>query len=299
MNGPLVAALQAELLALGRQTADTPEFADGTLELALAEACARGRTAFPDLAVTDDAFVRHLARVLAGAPITAPAITALAIEDLYLAFACSAGAAGAVAAFGARYRGVIRGAIARVAAADAAEAEQRLLTSLLVGSEGSAPKIGSYAGKAPLDRWLGVSAQRMALMSLRERKAEARAHQAAAAEPAQAGQSHPESGYMNERYRADFERAVVEALGRLPERDRVLLRLQLINGVSVEKIGTMYAVSQATASRWLAAAREKLLEDVKQTMALRLGMSSGELGSLAAMVASRLDLSLSVLLKAG
>jgi hypothetical protein len=59
----------------------------------------------------------------------------------------------------------------------------------------------------------------------------------------------------------------------------------------------MFSVSQPTVSRWLAAAREKLLDDIKRALGARLGTSSAELASLAGMVASRLDLSLSALLK--
>jgi len=42
-----------------------------------------------------------------------------------------------------------------------------------------------------------------------------------------------------------------------------------------------------------------LLEDIKRTLGSRLGVSSEELASLAGLVASRLDLSLSMLLKSG
>ncbi len=300
MKGSLVAALQAELSAIGPEAAALLDPADDTLELTLANACSCARTAFPAISVEEDAFIRHLARVLTDRPITSGAIAALALEDLYLAFACSVGADGAVATLRARHGGSIRSAIARIVApADVAESEQRLLESLLVRSEGAAPKIGSYGGKAPLNRWLGVSAHRTALMSLREGRAEARARRAAASQLGASAQTPPETTYMKEWYRGDFEQALSEALARLPERDRVLLRLQLINEVSVEKIGAMYAVSQATASRWLAAARKRLLDDVKQALAVRLGTSSGELAVLAAMVASGLDLSLSVLLKTG
>ena len=155
-------------------------------------------------------------------------------------------------------------------------------------------KIGGYAGRAPLDRWLGVAAQRAALMWLRENRTEARAWDGAAAEPAASGNTHPEIAFLKERYRGDFEQL---SRMRLPERQRTLLRLHLVNGVSVEKIGQMFAVSQPTASRWLAAARETLLDDIKATLGSRLGASSQELASLAGMVASRLDLSLSMLLR--
>jgi RNA polymerase sigma-70 factor, ECF subfamily len=227
------------------------------------------------------------------------AISALAIEDLFLASACLAGIEGAAAAFNARHGATIRGTIARIVrGADNGEVEQQLVAELLVGSAAAPPKIGSYAGRAPLDRWLGVAAQRAALMWLRENRTEARARDGAAAEPAANGNTHPEMAFLKDRYRRDFEQALKDSLARLPERERTLLRLHLVNGVSVEKIGRMFAVSQPTASRWLAAARETLLDDIKATLGSRLGASSQELASLAGMVASRLDLSLSMLLRA-
>jgi RNA polymerase sigma-70 factor (ECF subfamily) len=272
--------------------------ADAALEDELAAACARGRAAFPELAVSDPAFVRHLARVVSVGEAGAEPIAALVIEDLYLACACLARCEGAVSAFEARHASTIRGAIARmVPAADADEAGQRLLETLLVGSETSPAKIGSYAGKAPLERWLGVSAQRAALMWLRENRSETKARDAAAAEQAAGSHTSPENAYIKERYRGEFESALGEALARLSERDRLLLRLNLVKGVSLEKIGTMYSVTHSTASRWLAAARERLLDDVKATLGAKLGTSSSELASLAGMVASGLDLSLSALLR--
>ena len=273
--------------------------ADPVLEAELAAACARGRSAFGQIALDDRAFARHLARAIKINAADPSSISALAVEDLYLTCACLAGSEGAVAAFNARHGATVRGAIARIVrGTDAGEIEQQLLNDLLVGSAASGPRIGSYAGKAPLDRWLGVSAQRAALMWLRENKTEARARDGAAAEPGASGNTHPEMAFLKERYRSDFERALKEALERLPERERTLLRLHIVNGVSVEKIGKMFAVSQPTASRWLAAARVALLDDIKATLGNRLGASSGELASLAGMVASRLDLSLSMLLKA-
>ncbi len=273
--------------------------ADPTLEAALAAACARGRAAFEKITLDDRTFVRHLARALGTDEATPASISALAIEDLYLACACLAGVPEAAVLFSARHGATIRGAIIRSGAgSDAGEAEQQLLKGLLVGSIGSPPKIGSYAGKAPLDRWLGVAAQRAALMWLREYRARARAQEAAGSEPAAMNAVSPESIYAKERYRIEFEQALSEALDRLEERERALLRLHVVNAVSVEKIGKMFGVSQPTASRWLAAARETLLEDIKTTLRNRLGVSSAEAASLAGMVASRLDMSLSTLLKA-
>jgi RNA polymerase sigma-70 factor (ECF subfamily) len=271
---------------------------DPKLEADLSAACARGRAAFGDLVLDDHTFVKHLAQVIKNGGANPGAISTLAIEDLFLVCACLAGTEGAAAAFSARHGATIRGTIARIVrGADNGEVEQRLVASLLVGAVAGPARIGSYAGKAPLDRWLGVAAQRAALMWLRENRTETRARDGAAAEPAPGGHTHPEMAFMKDRYRGDFEGALKESLARLPERQRTLLRLHLVNGVSVEKIGQMFAVSQPTASRWLAAARQTLLDDLKATLGNRLGASSQELASLAGMVASRLDLSLSMLLR--
>lgn len=273
-----------------------PSAADGAaLEELLAAACARARAAFPGVAYDDARFVADLAR---SANTTDPAaLGALAVEDLFLAGACLANVPGAVELFRARYRETIRSAAGRIVpAGDVDEMEQHLLDQMLLGSVRAAPKLVGYGGRAPLDRWIAVAAQRAALMWLREHKTEARARSAAAREPA--ADVHPEAAFLKEQYRDDVQQAMAEALGRLPERDRLLLRLHLVNGVSLEKIGKMFSVSQPTVSRWLAAARETVREDIKKTLGARLGSSSAEIASLAGMVASRLELSMSLILRA-
>jgi RNA polymerase sigma-70 factor (ECF subfamily) len=266
-------------------------------EEALVSACATGRAANPGLPLDDELFVRHLASVVARRGDAGPALDGLALDDLYLACACSAGSPGAAAALQARHGAAMRAAIARIVSpADAAEVEQQVLDELVVGRPGSPGKIASYAGQAPLERWLRVTAQRAALMAVRSSRTEVRARRAAAAEPPAAVDA-PEIAYLKQRYRADFEQALEQALARLAERDRALLRLHLVGGLTVQGIGKAYGVSQPTASRWLAQARSALLDDIKATLGPRLGASSAELASLAGLVASRLDLSLSQLLR--
>jgi RNA polymerase sigma-70 factor (ECF subfamily) len=287
----LAAAFCEELL-------DATRPADPRLEQDLAAACARGRAAFAKVVLEDGRFVRHLARVLARDSKDAGALPALAIEDLYLACACLEGDASATTTFRTRHRGAIYEAISGIVSpADAEDVREQFVQDLLVGTEAADPKIASYSGKASLDRWVGVAARRAALMWLRRHQTEGRLRRAVAADPAGQGDPNVESAYIKERYRGEFEQALTEALKRLPERDRVVLRLSLVNGVSVEKIGTMYKVSQSTVSRWLAAARSALLDDVKETLRRRLGASSNELASLARMVASRLELTLPSFLK--
>ena len=267
------------------------------LETALADACARGRAAFPALAYDDAAFVADLGRTLKTSEPAAVAV--LALEDLFLVGACLAQVTGAVETFRGRYRETIRRAVGRlVPAGEVDEVEHHLLDQMLIGSVTAAPKIRGYAGRAPLDRWIAVAAQRAALIWLREHKTEARARSAAAREPSPGGDVHPEAAFLKDRYRDDFQQAMTEALQRLPERERLLLRLHLVNGVTLEKVGKMFGVSQPTVSRWLAAAREALRDDIKRTLGARLGSTSTEIASLAGMVASRLDMSISMILQA-
>ncbi|HVV49298.1 MAG TPA: sigma-70 family RNA polymerase sigma factor [Polyangia bacterium] len=290
-RGALAATFRAELA--GGEPAT-----DGDLERELAAACALGHRVFAQIALDDWTFVRHLARVFKRDANDEAALSALALEDLFLSCACLEGDAAATAIFRARYRTTIVESIRSIVpAADVDDVHGQFVQELLVGTAATSPKLASYAGRASLDRWLGVGARRAALMWLRKSQAEGRARRAAATDPEPGDANNVESAYLKERYRGAFERALGEALKRLPERDRVVLRLSLVNGVSVEKIGTMFKVSQSTVSRWLAAARGTLLDDVKETLRRRLGASSSELASLARMVASRLDLTLPSFLK--
>ena len=106
----------------------------------------------------------------------------------------------------------------------------------------------------------------------------------------------PELVYAKQRYRAEFEQAMTDALVVLGDRERLLLKLHLVSGRSVESIGKMYGVSQATASRWLKSARETLSDEVTRLLRGRLHASPDELASLAGVVASQIDLSISRLL---
>jgi len=267
------------------------------IALQLVAGIAAGRAAFSDFALDDTVFARHLARALTTADLAPTALSTLAFPDLYLACACLAGVAEAIATLQTAAENTIRASIARLLpAADVSEAQQRLMEQLLVGTSTSPAKLQTYAGRAPLDRWLAVAAQNAALMWLREERAHRRVHERAAAESFAPSRTDPEIGFLKAKYRGEFQRALADALGRLPSRERLALRLYLVNGVTMERIGKMLSINQSTASRLLAAARRALLHDIKRSLRERLRLSSGELATLAGMVASQLDLSLSKVL---
>ena len=140
-------------------------------------------------------------------------------------------------------------------------------------------------------------AQRAALLWLRRERTRATVAVRAGFEPPPGADTPVDAGLFRDRYLDDFETSLKEALGRAPEQDRAVLRLHMVNNVSVEKIGKMLGVAQSTASRWLAKARENVLADLKGTLQQRLGIASAEIESLAGLLASRLDLSMSRILK--
>jgi RNA polymerase sigma-70 factor (ECF subfamily) len=288
----LAAAFQTELSPDGGVPGPDP-----ALEERLSKLVARGSSAHPDLALDGVAFVRHLARCAAMGATPVP-LEGLHIEDLYLAWACGAGVAGAAARFeercGPRLKAVLAPA---VKSADLrAEIRQRVLDVLLVGTIDRPAGILGYGGQGPIDSWTAVVAQRQLTRLLRKDDAEQRAHEGAALEAALSGGVAPEVALAKQRYRAEFERAMADALSTLEERERLVLRLNLVSQISLQDIGKMYGVAQSTASRWLASARDQVQAEVTRLLRQRLGASPDEIASLAGEMASQIDLSISRLL---
>ena len=221
----------------------------------------------------------------------------LAVEDLYLAFACALGVAPALEAFA---RTLLAGVDAHVARFDASaafqdEVRQVLATKLLVAAPGEAPAIADYAGRAPLSAWVRIAAIRAAL-NLRRGKA-GEVERAAMREVDELAAGDVELDVIRRRYRPAFEAAIARALAVLPVRDRTLLRLRLVEGVEVDRIATMYGVHRTTMTRWLADVRAKLCDETHRILTAELGATDAELDSLAALIQSQLHVSLVRLLR--
>lgn len=268
------------------------------LERRLSELGGQGRTTYSALGVDETAFARHLGRCSARAGVTTiDALLSLAIPDLYLTCACVLRVTGAAAEFDIRCADRMRAVIARAIKSEELrkEVEQRARDVLLVGGADVPAKVGEYRGQAPLDRWAAVVAHGLAINLLRAEDAEQRARQGAANEILMTA-VEPELLYAKHQYRAEFERALVDSMAALGARDRTILLLQVVRNVSVGSIGKMYGVSQSTASRWLAQAREAILAEVQRLLKERLNIPTDEIESLAGLVASQMDLSMSRLL---
>jgi RNA polymerase sigma-70 factor (ECF subfamily) len=296
-------------MALGKAFRDGLAAAGGTggdayaegpdLDARLTDLCARGRSDCPGVELADETFVRHLGSVVARDRDGAPSLGDRFIGDLFLACACLAGAPGAAEAFDARCTPTIRAAIVRLAASEPARDEiiQAVRDALLVGKADAPPKLTMYLGTGPLARWSATSGQRLALLELRAGRAEGRARDGLAKEPAPP--ADPELAYLKQQYRGEFETTLRGLIAELEERDRVFLRLSLIEGLSAEKIGKMYGLSRATAQRRIEDVREKIADGLRRVMGDRLALSGSGVGSVAGLVASQIDASLSRILRVG
>ena len=261
------------------------------LDAGIAEARAR----WPELAGLDidDAFVDAVAARVEGESDLAAAVTRLALPDVYLVTAVLLGQRGALAAFEQLVRDETVRAVARLGAnAPAAEdVVQELLVKLLVAPA----KLAAFGGHGALHAWLRVAAVRTAI-SLTRRK-----HEDPLADDELmrfADDADDQAlAFLKSSYRAEFKRAFAETFAALPRRSRALLRLQILDQLTLEDIGAFYQVSRATAARWLADARAALVAGTRDRLVTTLAINTDELAELMQLVASTLYSTLPRLLR--
>jgi RNA polymerase sigma-70 factor, ECF subfamily len=245
----------------------------------------RGRAAWPDIEVSDAQLAAHLSR-LDLPPEPHP--------DLYLACACAAGVPAALATFDERVLAQVGSFVARIDASPgfANEVRQTLRERLLVARPDAPPRIADYSGRGPLGAWVRVAALRAAIDLRRDQ------HRGAwlSAAPTIARELSPDLQLVRARYQADYEEALRVALAALDAKERNLLRMHVVDGLTIDRIGLVYHVHRATAARWVQAVRQKLLETIYRRLGQRLALSPAELDSLTALVQSQLQVSLTGLL---
>ena len=114
--------------------------------------------------------------------------------------------------------------------------------------------------------------------------------------PAISRELSPEVQLLRARYQTHYEEALRAALATLDAKERNLLRMHVVDGLTVDRIGLVYQVHRATAARWVQSVRGKLLDHIYRSLGERLQLSAAELDSLTALVHSQLRVSLTGLL---
>lgn len=262
------------------------------VERQLAAHLAAAHASFPQLVLGADEFIAHLASHLADSPSPARALADLHGADLFLACACAQGLPGAVEELERRHAPDWEGTLRRLdsSAAFADEVRQLLREKLFVARSGKPPGIAAYSGAGSLGGWLRVTVRRTAL-NVRRRTPPA---------PNRSDElmglgsplADPELDHLRRTYQPEFERAFRDALDTLSARERNLLRLHYLDGVSGQRLSEMYRVHASTISRTLSAARLKLHEETRQRLTERLGLTTSQVASLLGLVLSRLEVNL-------
>lgn len=245
-------------------------------------AFAHARAAWPGIDVTRAAFDAWLdARgVKPGAEVHA--------DELYLVCACAGGDSAAIAAFEQAYFRHLAPAVARFQLS-VDDLLQELRVRLFVGTSQTGPKIAEYSGRGGLERWVRAAAVRLALNTTRTRKNQP--HATLSDDDFLSG-GDVALQHMKEAYRAEFKRALSETLGTLDSELQMYLRMYYLDGLTLAELAGLFGVSEPTASRRVAKAREQVLEGTRAHLGARLGLGAEELDSIMRLIQSRLSVTL-------
>jgi RNA polymerase sigma-70 factor, ECF subfamily len=268
---------------------------DSDVERVLGRMLADSRAAWPAITVTDEAYVRYVAERAPGGE--GPGLEDLHAPDVYLACACAAADAQAIAALDRGYLPNVISVLTRSGfeRAVAEEAVQRLRERLFVAAEGKRAKIADYSGRGPLAGWLRVAATRAAKDFRRDEATRAAvAHDAGP--PASIPSVDPELATIQRRYGDSFNRAFREAFASLTAEERSVLRLYFVDGLNIDRIGAALGLSRATVGRRMLTARERLLAETLRLLGESLHATPTEVESLLAVVRSKLEISLGALI---
>lgn len=250
------------------------------------------RASNPTITLDADRFAAHLGARVGSEDDIAAALADIHAGDLFVACAALAGDAAATSAIDRCAAIEVRAALRNIDASPAFADEVRslLLERLLVGEGDAGPKLASYSGLGPLSAWIRVAAMRTGI----SRKRKDRREVALADEDLNAlvdRAPDAETVLLRGRYKDDFQAAFAEAVTALSPRDRNLLRLYYADGMRLDKLGAVYRVNASTVSRWIARAREIVLEKTRASLGARLRLDSAQLESLLGLAQS-LDASL-------
>lgn len=245
-------------------------------------------------AVDVASFATRLGHLIEASQHHIDAITAR-LADLWLTHGAGAGDATALAELDTVHLRRIPEYLAqlRLAPADVADVQQHVRQRLCTtdGDANREPVLWQYTGRADLAGWLRVIALREGLAHKRREGALAQRHQRAAA--GEIAVADPVLRALKTKYRDEFRSAFAAAMQQLEPQARSILRLQVIEQLTLDQIGQALRVHAATASRWLSQARADLHRLTCAQLANQLQLGDDDVESAMRLIASELDASVS------
>jgi RNA polymerase sigma-70 factor, ECF subfamily len=265
-----------------------------------ASAIERGREAWPGFAVAPEEMARVAMARPASAPVdsAASALDALDVTELYIAIACARGDRIALGQFHARYFEPVVASLSRMGLGGAQRDDiwQTICDRLFVSHSGELPRILRYAGGGELRGLVRVAATRLALNWLQRERGYSRPNDWIDRLPA--GHSDPELHAIKLQHRCELKEEMEAAIASLSARERMILRLHLVERMGIDAIAALCTIHRATAARSIARAKESLTGRVRARLMMRWKMADADMSTLKVLVDSQLDLSLKRLLAA-
>lgn len=248
----------------------------------------RARAAWPTLTVSPEAFAAHLARGGAGDKHA---------SDLFVACACAAGDPTAIVLFDQHYIAPVPRWVAHIEGAVEIvdEVKQRVRDYLFVAKKGASPHIADYCGSGPLAGWVRIIALRCVLQMKRSQKRNGDSDANTAARLA-ACEPSAEVALIRTRHGAELAEALRTAIAGLPDKERGLLKLAVIDELTIDELAMLYAIHRATAARWVSRLKQQIFDAAVTLLRKRLDLDTAGVESLCRAVRSQLDFSLGSLL---
>jgi RNA polymerase sigma-70 factor (ECF subfamily) len=260
-------------------------------------ALAAGRRVFPELALASETLSDYLSHRLSSENV---AVSDEILADLYLACAGLAQTPGAIEVFTrahlSRVHLLTRSYDRSLAFAD--EVAQLVRTKLFVGEDDGPPKIAQYRGDGPLGAWVKVVVVRVAQRLASGRERDERSVDETLTE-ALTSSNDGEVLLLRAELREAFKSAFRQAVRELPQRFRLVLRLNVVRRVSTTAIAKLNNVDQSTVSRWIIEARGMLRLATHKALAESLKLSQAEVESVLTSIDSKVEINLSQLLATG
>lgn len=259
-----------------------------------------GRVTWPRFAVSHDEMARVVMARMASAAAerAADSLRSLDGAELYIAIACARGDHVALAAFRTRYFEPLVSSLRRMGLGDAQfdDVWQTVCDRLLVPRSDDMPRILRYAGDGKLGGLVRVAATRMALNWVQREAWRTTGDGWIDRMPA--GHADPELHAIKLQHRAELKEELEAAIASLGARERMMLRLHLVERMGIDAIGALCSIHRATAARAIARAKETLAARVRARLVARWKVSKTDLPALQGLVDSQVDLSLARMLAA-
>jgi RNA polymerase sigma-70 factor, ECF subfamily len=212
------------------------------------------------------------------------------IADLSLALACERGDTAAIAVFERTHLAMVRRALGKLKINPAIIDDVLGWMRFELFVRPAPALIATYSGRGDLGSWTRAIGVHESIKRARRARREV-SPELAPELPVPA----PELVAMRGAYGQTFTQALSSAFGKLEASERTLLRQYFLDGLTIDVLAELYQIHRATAARRVAAARERLVDAVRDILKTQLGVSDQSVDEIITL--SNLDESIGTLLR--